>query len=64
MKAKAFIIQFSSRFKRLMSWIKIIKSIIIIITRDCELTMADHLRNTLGIGKLENNEKRALEIIL
>jgi len=35
MKAKAFTIQFGGRFERLMSWIIIIKSIIIIGTRDC-----------------------------
>ena len=46
-----------------MSWI-IIKSIIIIGTRDCELTITDHFRNPPGIGKLENDTKRTLKIIL
>jgi len=64
MKAEAFAIQFGGRFERLMSWIIIIKSIIMIITRDCKLTVADHFRNPLRIGKLENNTKRMLEIIL
>jgi len=64
MKAKAFVIQFGGHFERLMSWIIIIKSIIIIGTRDCKHTATDHFRNPLGIGKLENNTKRALEIIL
>ena len=57
-------IQFGSCFERLMSWIIIIKSIITIETRDHKLTIADHFRNPPGIGKLENNTKRTLEIIL
>jgi len=34
------------------------------ITRDHELTIADHLRDPLGVGKLEKNTKRTLETIL
>ena len=64
MKAKAFTIQFGSCFERLMSWIIIIKSIITKITRDCELTIANHFRNPSGIGKLEKDMKRTLETIL
>jgi len=64
MEAEAFAIQFSGYFERLMSWIMIIKSIIIIGTRDHKRTIADHFRNPLGIGKLENGTKRTLEIIL
>jgi len=34
------------------------------ITRDRKLTIADHLRDSPGIGKLEKNTKRTLETIL